>query len=319
MRLFRSPATLTPILILLLTLLSGAQAQAGTLRDRLANQLFDRDPFAEEASSATVALPSGSKVLKDLSYGGDPLQRMDVYLPSQAIDAPVILMIHGGGWRRGDKAMATVVENKVRHWLPQGFIFVSANYRLLPQADPLKQGEDVARALAEVQSRAKQWGGDPHKVILMGHSAGAHLVALLTASPDLAYAQGAKPWLGTVSLDSAAIDVVDVMKGRHYRLYDPAFGNDEDYWKAASPMQQLSSKSRPLLLVCSSIRSDHPCDASRRYVERASTIGVRAELLAQPLSHKAINQDLGLQGDYTEAVEQFMEKLAPGQLHSRLQ
>ena len=63
-----------------------------------------------------------------------------------------------------------------------GIIFVSVDYRMLPQQDALAQADDVARALAFAQSRARSWGGDPGKFILMGHSAGAHLVALLAAA-----------------------------------------------------------------------------------------------------------------------------------------
>ncbi len=65
---------------------------------------------------------------------------------------------------------------------------------------------DVARALAAVQARAGEWGGDASRVVLMGHSAGAHLVALLSADPTRAAAEGAGPWRSAVVLDSAAID-----------------------------------------------------------------------------------------------------------------
>jgi len=132
-----------------------------------------------------LALPAGAqaRVLRDLPYGGDAAQTLDVYLPDAAKDAPVIVMVHGGGWRTGDKASNTVWQNKAAHWLPRGSVFVSLNTRLLPEADPLTQAGDVARALGFVQGHAKDWGGDPDQVVLMGHSAGAHLVALLGADP----------------------------------------------------------------------------------------------------------------------------------------
>ncbi len=247
--------------------------------------------------------------LGDIAYGEAPAQKMDVYLPAHADHAPVIFMVHGGGWRFGDKAASQVVDNKVARWVAQGYVFISVNYRMLPDADPLVQADDVARALAAAQSRAATWGGDPDKFILMGHSAGAHLVALLGAGPARATALGARPWLGVVVLDSAAMDVAKIMQRRHLPLYDAAFGKDESFWKSASPIRQLSAEGKPMLLVCSTKRQDRPCDAARAFAERATELGVRAEVSGQELSHGEINRNLGLPGSYTDTVERFMQSL----------
>lgn len=293
-----------------LSLLPGPVA-AGPLRDLIKERrqadMTEEDASAGAAASGT-ARPSGVRVLRDIAYGSDPRQRMDVYLPREAKAAPVILMVHGGAWRLGDKAMQRVVENKVARWLPQGFILVSTNYRLLPQAAPLQQSEDVARALAKAQSLAVGWGGDAGKFILMGHSAGAHLVALLAASPGVAQQQGASPWLGTIALDSAALDVVQIMQSRHASFYDRAFGKDPAYWQAASPWHQLKAGTAPLLLVCSS-RRDDSCPQAQQFTAHASALGVQAQVLAQDLSHKGINEELGRPGAYTGAVEAFMASL----------
>jgi acetyl esterase/lipase len=247
--------------------------------------------------------------LSDIAYGEASAQKMDVYLPAHAEHAPVIFMVHGGGWRRGDKAAENVVKNKVTRWVAQGYVFISVNYRMLPEADPVMQADDVARALAVAQSRAATWGGDPDKFILMGHSAGAHLVALLSAAPSRAQAQGARPWLGTVALDSAAVDVAQIMRRRHMRLYDEAFGKDEAFWKSASPIQQLSAEAKPMLLVCSTTRRDKPCDAAHAFADQAAALGVRAEVSGQALSHGEINHNLGLPGAFTDTVERFMQSL----------
>lgn len=193
--------------------------------------------------------------------------------------------------------------------MPRGFILVSINYRLLPKADPLMQAEDAARALGAAQARAASWGGDPAKFILMGHSAGAHLAALLAASPARAASFGARPWLGTVSLDSAALDVVQIMESRHYPLYDSAFGRDAAYWKSASPFHALTVGAKPILMVCSTKRPDAPCGQARRFAEKAAAAGVRAEVLEEAMSHRQINENAGLPGAYTEAVEAFMGSL----------
>ena len=299
-------------IILLFTVLNNA-AYAGPLRDWLDGRKAESHASGlsqnEESSSGKIALPKGARLLKDIAYGDAEEQRMDVYLPAHAENAPVIFMVHGGGWRRGDKASNTVVENKVARWVARGFIFVSANYRLLPKADPLVQAEDVARALAAAQTKAAAWGGNPAKFILMGHSAGAHLVALLAASPGRVKSLGVRPWLGTIVLDSAAMDVVQIMESGHYRLYDNAFGKDAAFWKSASPFQVLTADATPMLLVCSTKRRDKPCEQARVFAAKAVGLGVRAALSEQALTHKEINQQLGLPGVYTEAVERFMGTL----------
>ncbi len=259
--------------------------------------------FAEDAP-----VPGGH-VLRDVAYGSDPKQRFDVYLPPRAagapIAAPIVVMVHGGGWRNGDKALASVVGNKGRHWLAQGYIFVSVNNRLLPAADPLAQAADVAHALAEIQRLAPGWGGDPAQVILAGHSAGAHLVDLLAADPSRAYELGARPWRGTISLDSGAIDTVGLMRLRHAPLFDDAFGSDPEFWQAASPLARLTAQAPPFLLVCSSPRRAS-CGPNRAFAEKARGLGVAATVLPVDLSHREINVDLGRPGGYTENVDAFI-------------
>jgi acetyl esterase/lipase len=262
------------------------------------------------AFSAQAAVPDGVKILRDVAYGPAKLQAMDVYLPPDAKAAPIILMVHGGAWRFGDKRHPPVFENKVARWVPRGFIFVSVNYPMAPESDPVEQADDVARALAAVQAAAPGWSGDPARVILMGHSAGAHLVSLLNADPARAAKLGAKPWLGTVSLDSGALDVPAIMNQRHARLYDEAFGDDPALWKASSPIHHLTNASPPWLGVCSSNRRAS-CGTNEVYAARSKELGARAETLGEPLSHGEINAELGDPGAYTQAVEAFMASLDP--------
>ena len=287
-------------------------ASAGLLRDRLAARHAQQQEEELEGAQPDRAakVPEGTRVLRDLSYGSDAAQRFDVYAPKQAQGAPVIFLVHGGGWKHGDKGMGRVVENKVARWVPKGFIVVSTNYRMLPGTLPLDQAKDVAKALATVQAKAAEWGGDRAKVVLMGHSAGAHLVSLITASPTLAAEQGAAPWLGTVALDSAAFDVVQIMEGRHMRLYDPAFGKDPAYWRAASPYHVLTKAGAPMLEVCSS-RRDDSCAQARRFAGKAQPLGMRTQVLEEDYSHGEINFKLGEPGAYTDAVEAFLRGLDP--------
>lgn len=266
---------------------------------------------AAGANSAAAPAP-----LRDIHYGSGAQQTLDVYRPPAAHGAPVaaapiIVFVHGGGWRIGDKGMARMIDSKVQRWLPHGFVFVSIDYGLLPQTPVVRQADDVAHALAFVQQHAAEWGGDGDKVLLMGHSAGAHLVALLDAAPERARAAGARPWLGTIALDSAAYDLPALMQRRHLPLYDAAFGADPAQWPALSPLQQLHGAGPPLLAVCSSVRPDDPCADARRFAARAAAFERRVEVLPQPLSHAEINATLGAPGAYTDAVETFLKSLDP--------
>lgn len=305
-----------PLIAVLLTL--STMTQAGPIREVLKERLAARqsDWYQDsdfETQASPGKLPQEVRVLHDLAYGSDPKQRMDVYLPAKADHAPVIFMVHGGAWRTGDKSMARVTQNKIQRWVPRGFVFVSVNYRLLPKADPLTQMKDVALALATAQSKAVSWGADPARFILMGHSAGAHLVDLLAANPDSTLTR----WLGTISLDSAAMDIVQIMQSRHYPFYDKAFGKDPAYWQAASPLHQLSRSATPMLLVCSSTRPDSPCTQAQQFADKAHALGLRTEISMQAKKHSEINEELGIPGTYTDVVEAFMASLDP-QVKQRL-
>lgn len=304
---------LKSILLVLLIMVCAWPAAAGTLRERILARRADNQFSGEGYRLRPGGLPPGIRLISDLAYGGDRAQRLDVYLPTTAGGGrPLIVMVHGGAWSMGDKASRGVVENKVKRWVPRGCVLVSLNYRLLPAADPLKQADDVAQGLSFAQQHAAQWGADGSKVILMGHSAGAHLVDLLAADPQRAYRQGVKPWLGTVSLDSAALDVSEIMRSpRHYRFYDKAFGSDPAYWQAASPLSVLNASARPLLLVSSTTRPDKPIVQAQAFAAKAKPLGVRAEVLGQALTHAEINKKLGLENDYTRSVEAFLRSLDP--------
>ena len=272
------------------------RADAGPLRDRLLER--------QAARGERGAVPG--KALRDIPYGSDPRLRFHVYLPAQAAsDAPVIFMVHGGGWRTGDKAETAVVENKVPYFTGRGYLLVSINYRMLPDADPLVQAQDVALALATAQRKAASWGGDPRRFILMGHSAGAHLVALLSARPSLA---AGSRWLGTVALDSGALDVPDLMEHRHPRLYDEAFGSDPVLWRKVSPAHALQPGAQPMLLVCSSQR-DSACRQAHGFAQRLRAGGSRAEVLELARNHREINLQLGADHGYTVAVQAFIDSL----------
>jgi acetyl esterase/lipase len=281
-------------------------ACAQTLRERL--QLAGGLDDGTEAASA-AALPQDVRVVRDIPYGTDTARRFDVYVstkaPASLAAAPVILFVHGGGWARGDKTNAHVVDPKVAHWVDRGWVVISVNYRMLP-TPVAAQAEDVAAALAFAQSQAGLWGADPKRFVLMGHSAGAHLVALVGAG--LRTTAKPLPWRGTVMLDSAALDVPAIMNSRHFGLYDRAFGKDPRQWTAVSPIAQLARGTAPFLAVCSSRRKES-CGQADRFAARANAMGGKARVLREDLSHREINATLGAASDYTAQVDAFLQAL----------
>src|SRR4029450_12833743 len=140
-------------------------------------------------------------------YGTDPKQRLGLGKPASIAKAPVLLFIHGGGWSIGDKAHAA--PDKARWANSKGWAFASANYRLVPQATVEQQAADVASAIAWLRANAAREGLDPNRIVLMGHSAGAHLVALVGTDPHYLKAAGVPMGAvkGVVLLDGAGYDV----------------------------------------------------------------------------------------------------------------
>lgn len=331
------------IILTLLLGLATVETQAGPLRDRLQERLGAGAPNGavpdardlrdlggdamscaeweqrinrlERFASARDSGPRPDRA--DLAYGKGALETLDVHVPKRAGAgaAPIIVMVHGGGWCVGDKGGAAMTENKVARWVSKGFVFVSVNYPMINQgSDALAQANHVARAVAYVQTHAREWGGDPDRVILMGHSAGAHLVSLVNADARVRQANGLRPVLGTISLDAGAIDVVRQMPQVYPFLrlrYREAFGETERQWIVASPFHRLDRGAAPWLGVCSTLRQDDPCGQARSYAEKSHGLGLQASVLPLPKGHAAINQELGLPGDYTRGVEAFMASLDP--------
>lgn len=255
--------------------------------------------FAISSTSAMAQMPV------EYAYGTHARHKLDVYLPNQAADAPVIIFLHGGGWQSGDKAGRGIWYAKVKHWVPQGYIFVSVNTRLTPEVGAISQAQDLAQAVGYVQENLETWSGDAARVFLMGHSSGAHVAALLSTRIDLRAAAGLKPLAGTIALDSAAMDVPVIMRDPPFRFYDRAFGDDPENWAAASPLAHLSAQDADMLVVCSS----HPqgtCAEAERFAQAGRRVGVGVDVVEQPLSHGDINNKLGNDLEYTRKIDRWM-------------
>jgi len=130
-----------------------------------------------------------SQVHRDLAYTTpkDNQRTLDLYAPAQGKDHPVLVWLHGGGWRQGDKAH---VQRKPQAFVSKGFVFVSVNYRFVPQVTVKEMTGDIAKAIKWVHDHAKDYGGSPDRIFVAGHSAGAHLAALVCTDGRYLKAEG---------------------------------------------------------------------------------------------------------------------------------
>lgn len=252
----------------------------------------------------------------ELAYGNNTLQKLDFWR-AQSINAPLVIFVHGGGWKRGDKNNATG-QSKAPHYLAQGYAFASINYRLVPDATVEQQAADVAASVAYLRSNAQILGIDPRRIVLMGHSAGAHLSALVGTDPQ--YLRGAgldmSALSGVIPLDGAAYDVpAQMTDGARFMgdTYKQAFGTDPGRQKALSPYWHAASPNSPAFLILHVERDDGArqsaalADALRKNGAKVKLQGFEGKGLR---GHMEINRKLG-ETDYpaTPVVDTWLREV----------
>lgn len=278
-------------------------SKAHELKDKLTNTQVP----VENLNQPTLA--ENISAVHDIAYGTHPRQKLDVYLPKEAKSAPMIVMMHGGGWTTGDKSGALIYSNKANRWVTKGFILVSVGTRLMPDADVYAQIQDLAQALATAQKHATEWGGDPEKLFLMGHSTGGTMVAVLSAEPSLVTNLGGKHWLGTIVLDASSLDIERTMRLWHPDMFSYAYGKDASHWPKASPYALINANAIPYFIACGTFRPDSSCEQAELFKEKAQQFNIRVEISPQQLNHGEVNDHLGLESNYTRNVEAFMSSL----------
>ena len=271
---------------------------------------------AQQTRRGAPELPAGVTKHADIPYaqmeGVDSQSlSLDLYAPEDAENAPIMLYVHGGGWAFGDKQ---AVARKPGFFCGSGWLFASANYRFVPEVTPADQVRDVARAIAWLHEHAAEFGGDPERIYLMGHSAGGHLVAL--ASTDPAPLQEAGLSLsalsGTVVLDAGALDLsVHMERVGRLPLFSKAFGTDPALWPPLSPLTYVAPDAEipPMLVLTQG--SESRVEDAHHFVDAMIACGLRAELVYLPEhSHGDVNRRVGEPGDpTTEAVVAFLTGL----------
>lgn len=267
--------------------LSTTAAHAGPLA-KLREKMNER----RAAKSSSVTKPV------TVSYGP---AKLDIYAPADAKGLPVMIFIHGGGWKHGDR---TYVQDKPDCFVKNGYVFVTIDYRMLPEVDVAIEAKDVEAAYAFVRQNITKYGGDPAKIVMMGHSAGCHLLALTAM-------RGGLPGVrGVVLNDSGGYKVSDLAtNGKMRGLYKEPFA-DPSQWDALSPATYLNSGPHPATLIAySRVKLHH--ETSTRFAARLKATGTRVELFdGRAYSHGEINRGFGgSAGDFTTATLAFLKSV----------
>ncbi|MEO1746517.1 MAG: alpha/beta hydrolase [Pseudomonadota bacterium] len=238
--------------------------------------------------------------------------KLDVYAPENTRGGPfgrkkpVIVYIHGGGWVKGDRKR---VYNQPNWLTSRGYVFVAIDYRKIPTTNIDGQVKDVLAALNWVKRNIRRYGGDNRRVVLMGHSAGAHLSALVAA-------QGRVGWLrGIIPNDVQAYDLIAyaTKRGSIGSMFGTAFSNEPKNWIRWSPATYARRAGRlpPHLVLYSRSQGERRRSISIGYANLLKGRGTRVEVFhGTAYSHGAIAARLGRSGDAaSQAIERFLARV----------
>jgi arylformamidase len=260
------------------------------------------------------ALPAGVRLERDIAYDEpkNPRQILDIYTPASGKNLPVVVWVHGGGWQAGDK---TAVDSKPLAFTQKGFVFVAVNYRFLPHVKMDAIVRDITKSVRWVHDHINSRGGDPNRIFLMGHSAGAQLAALVCTDDRLLESEGLSLAIlkGCVAVDGDTYDVplqVATAAARRKSLGqpDPKFGHAEkfgppDRQRDFSAVRHIARNKGipPFLVLHVADHTDTTAQAHRLWSELREA-GVPAKIFgAAGTDHVRLDRDLGLPGDPSTA------------------
>lgn len=271
--------------------------------------MIDRRAFAASAGALLLAPSARAEgAPRTFRYAQAPgvapaLQSLDLYAGPGG-KAPLVVFIHGGGWRIGDKQNGAAGREKAAFFNAQGFAYASVNYRLSPDVMHPAHVQDVAAALAWLADHAVAEGADPARIFVMGHSAGAHLAALVATDARRLGAFGKSPSMlkGVILLDGAGYDVAREAAATIARggflgaMYADAFGADPAGWADASPVRFVTRGAPPFLIV----RTDRPDAVTQTALLRDALgrAGVDVTVFrAAGYTHADVNRRIGQTGE----------------------
>jgi len=255
------------------------------------------------AGSAMAVEP---KTLLDVPYAGtdNVRQTLDVFAPPEGKDRPVVVWVHGGGWQKGSKAEVKV---KPQAFVDAGYVFVSINYRLLPEATIGQMAGDVAKAIRWVHDHAREFGGSPDTLFVMGHSAGAQLAALVCTDDSYLAAEKLKLNVikGCVPVDGDTYDVplqIKTVEQRRADIYRMKFGELESRKKLSPITHATKGKDIPPFLILHVAGHPETQLQSRNLIKALEDVGVRGKAYgAEGKNHTTINDELGVADDKPSA------------------
>ncbi len=294
-----------------------AQQRRGERGERGQRRSGERGERRGERRERPVQQQAGMPVSATAFYGADPRQVVDFYAPADGPQTdrwdnlpPLVLFVHGGGWSFGDHKMSA--GQKPAHFTGAGYAFASTGYRLMPDAPVEEQAKDIASAISVLRAQAGELGFDPDTIIMMGHSAGAHLAALVSSDPQSAGdAFGAIK--GVILLDGAGYDIASSMASANPRakaLYTEVFGTDPARQSALSPITHVGAPDAPNWLILHVADRGRSAEQSQMLASKLSAAGANAA--AVPVAntdHRRLNQELGASGDpATARVDAFLEQ-----------
>jgi acetyl esterase/lipase len=271
-------------------------------------------PSSEPGPGACTGADEVRRTVEQYGDGSGPdpdlttLEVITPVLPDGCGPTPVMVWVHGGGWRTGDRRNG--LDDKIDLFASMGWTLVSVNYRLTPQVRYPVHNDDVAAAIDWVLDHSTELGVDPGRVSLMGHSAGAGIVAAVSVDPEHLERSGREPsqLRCVVLLDTEGYDV-ERMAGEGTQIYLYAFGEDPTTWREASPIHQVDPSvgtARSLVVTRGGARRQ---EGAAAYVRALQEAGVEATLVdASPLSHAEVNAAVGAEGDtvVTPAVRDLL-------------
>jgi arylformamidase len=272
-------------------------------------------------ASALLCEAQAQDVKRDIPYAnpGHERQVLDVYSPPHAKDLPVVFWIHGGGWQTGDKSS---IQNKPQAFMDKGFVFVSTNYRLLPSVDMETIVRDIAKSIRWVHDHIAEYGGDPDRLFVMGHSAGAQLAALVCTDDRYLKAEGLSLAIikGCVPVDGDTYDVPAIIETAETRRrvhgqpqvkfgHREKFGNDPAKHRDFSAVTHVTGdKGIPPFLILHVAGHPDTSAQAQRLASVLKSAGIPVKVFgAEESTHNKINADLGLPDDpATKAVFAFV-------------
>lgn len=240
------------------------------IRLRGSHSLFDRGYLVQfelsEMGRPAALSTVGLSIERDICYHPQPdadsgQQSLDVYAPmngmasaTQTARLPVVVFMHGGGWRAADKLDALGIHANICTALAhRGLLAVNVNYRLSPRVRHPSHALDVAHALVWVRENIKLYGGDEENIFVSGHSSGGHLAALVTLDERYLRAAGASSAFIKGVIGISGIYNIKHFAGRNRlalrSMTRPAFGADTNVWDDASPVNHARAGAPPFLMI----------------------------------------------------------------------